>query len=116
MGYGDNVNPRENTFFFDISDDDDLSQPFFQGHLDLCGVRIPSGFDGTSIGFKECETETGTYSDVSWEGTVVAFTVSAPVTLKFDPAKLTGSKWLKMTSDANEDGDVEIEPIFRDFS
>jgi hypothetical protein len=117
MGYGDNPNPRDNTFFIDISADDDLSEPMFKGHLDICGLRFGSEFDGAAVTFLESETETGTYQEVWWEDAAFTLTVTASKTVMFDPTKLSGIKWLKITSDGPEAGtDSEVIPIFRDFS
>jgi hypothetical protein len=109
-------NPRNNVFFIDISADDDLSEAMFKGHLDLCGVRIPAAFTGTEIGFTESDEEDGTYNAVTWEGTAIALTVAAGDTCMFDPAKLSGLKWLKLTSNDNEAADRTVEPIWRDFT
>jgi hypothetical protein len=111
-----NDNPRLNTFFIDITADDDLSEPMFKGHLDLCGLRFPSAFTGSTISFYESASENGTYQKVEWEGTDVEFTVTVDKTVMFDPAKFSGLPWLKIASDGNEAADRTIDPIFRDFN
>lgn len=109
------ASPRTATFFFDISDDDDLSQPCNKQHLDICGVLIHADFDGTEIGFTG-SLDGVTYYAVTWEGTAVAFTVAAGDACMFNAAILSGLPYVKMTSNANEDGDVTCPPIYRDFN
>ena len=110
------VNPRSNVFFIDQSDDDNLSQPMLKAHLDICGVRLPAAFTGTSIGFTESDTETGTFNAVTWEGTAVAYTVAAGDTCMFNASVLSGLKWLKLTSNDAEAADRTVTPIYRDFN
>ena len=109
-------NPRNNVFFIDQSADDNLSEAMFKGHLDICGVRIPAAFTGTSVGFTESETETGTFNAVLWEGVTVAFAAAAGQTCMFNASILSGLKWLKLTSNGSEAADRTIEPIHRDFN
>jgi hypothetical protein len=110
------INPRTNEFFIDQSVDDNLSEPMFKGHLDICGVRIPAAFTGTSIGFTESETEDGTFNAVTWEGVAVAYPVVAGQTCMFNASIFSGLKWLKLTSNGNEAADRSVEPIYRDFN
>lgn len=117
MSIGNDKNPRNNTFIVDISEDTDLSLPMYKGHLDICGVRIPSNFDGTTLTFLESETEDGTYQTVQWEGSDLTLTVAASKTAMFDPAKLSGLKWLKIsTGTVQSTTDTIVEPIYRDFT
>lgn len=107
---------RDNYFFFDVSVDDDLAGPLYKGHVDICGLRFDSGFDGTGVTFLESATETGTYNPVWWEGALWTLVVAASKTVMFDPAKLSGLKWLKLTSSAHEGADVNVYPIYRSFN
>jgi len=115
MGAGDNDNPRNNVFFIDQSVDDDLSEACHKQHLDICGVMVPSGFEGTAITFQGSVDGT-TFGSVTWLGVEVSVPVTAGDAAKFPKDYLDGFSHVKLGSNANESADRTLTPIYRDFA
>jgi len=110
------VNPRDRVFLFDYSVDTDLTAAINKEHLDICGLRFPASFEGTAVTFLESATEAGAYNAVWWEGALFTLVCAADKTVMFDPAKLSGLKWLKLTCAPVVAADRIVTPIYRDFS
>ena len=110
------ASPRSGVFFFDFSVHTTITAAINKEHLDICGLRFPASFEGVAVTFSESATEGGTYNPVWWEGALFTLTVAADKTVMFDPAKLSGLKWLKLTSGTAVAADRTVTPIFRDFS
>lgn len=110
------VGPEHGVFLFDYSEDTDLTAAINKGHLDICGLRFPASFEGTAVTFLESATEGGAYNAVWWEGSLWTLVVAADKTVMFDPAKLSGLKWLKLTCAPVVTADRTVTPIYRNFT
>lgn len=64
--------------------------------MKVLGVYIPTGLDGTTIGFTACDTLAGTYLSVQDSGGAISYTVAASRYLALDPAKFLGIAYLKI--------------------
>ena len=106
---------RDRVFFFDFSEDADLTAAINKEHLDICGLRFPASFEGTAVTFLESDAEGGTYNAVWWEGALWTLVVAADKTVLFDPAKLSGLTWLKLTCAPAVAADRTVTPVFRNF-
>jgi len=106
---------RDGVFFFDQSVDNDLTPAINKEHLDICGLRFPTSFEGTAVTFLECDTQAGTFRPVWWEGALFTLVCAADKTVLFDPAKLSGLTWLKLTCAPVVTADRTVVPIFRNF-
>ena len=64
----------------------------------LCGVYLPSTFDGTTLGFTACDTATGTFLTVrdGRNGAAVSYTVAASSYVALDPALFAGIRYIKL--------------------
>lgn len=69
----------------------------------LCGIFIPSGFQGTSITFQVAPESGGTFVVMKdGAGSTVTKTCAASQFLKIDPADFAGVQFMKIVSSATE--------------
>lgn len=68
--------------------------------LTLCGVHLPSGFDGTSLAFKTSTTLGGTYTTVADGAADIAKVVAASRYVALDPSVFAGIRFLKLVGGA----------------
>jgi hypothetical protein len=106
---------RNQTWLIDVSADDDLSTAVEKTQDDIVGIIVGAGFDGTAIGF-QVSMDGATYYPLTWEGTAVSITAAAGDAIGIPAARLTGWRFVKLTSDANEGADVTFTPIWRNFN
>lgn len=81
----------------DISDT--VSSAYALDDRTLCGLYIPSTFDGTTITFQSCDTFSGTYSAVKdGNGNAISKTVAANDYIKLDPSDFAGCRNIKIVA------------------
>lgn len=61
----------------------------------LVGVTIPTGLDGTSLGFAVATELDGTYNTLMYGGAAVSLTVAASRYVALDPGLFAGVRFVK---------------------
>lgn len=75
----------------------------------LCGVFIPTGFQGTAISFHASISNSGTYSPMKdGAGAAVSKTVAGGDYVYLDPAVFAGVRFVKIVSNATEAGSRDV--------
>ena len=82
----------------------------------ICGVYIPAGFTGTTIGFVSATTESGTYYTVRNTDGALSYTVSASTYLQIDPSVLAGCDSIKIVAGSSQSSTTELIVSQRDIS
>lgn len=78
------------------------------------GIYIPTGFEGTSVTFLACDTEDGTFVEVTDEnGSAITKTVAAATYVYLDPSEFAGIHFLKIVSDSTESAERAVKLIGR---
>lgn len=68
----------------------------------LCGLHIPSTFNGTAITFTVAPTFGGTYRTMQVDGSDYSVTVAASKYVALDPANFAGVQFFKIVSGTSE--------------
>ena len=109
----------ELTALIDISEDNDDSVAVDLGGGTLCGVFLPSNFDGTGFSLLACDTIDGTYSVVSKDdGTpYAAASVAAGEYVALNTEITKGLRFIKIkTASAQTTNDTIIKLATRGIS
>ncbi len=103
--------PSKNHFTTQLVDDAEVvisasgttSNAIDLGGTALCGVYIPSGFQGTSITFQAATAIDGSFVAVKGkDGQNISATVAASQYTALDPADFAGVRFLKIVSGTTE--------------
>lgn len=69
----------------------------------LCGLLLPSTFDGTTITFQTSDTLAGTYVDIQdGTGASASVTCAASKYIALDPLAFAGIRFLKLTAGTSQ--------------
>lgn len=84
----------------------------------LVGLRMDSGFDGTSVTFTSSDTIDGTYAtEQADDGTDFTVTIAASEKCHIQPAKTSGfSNFVKVVSSASEGADTTVRLYVKSVS
>ncbi|MEL7145689.1 MAG: hypothetical protein AAFO69_04920 [Bacteroidota bacterium] len=83
-------------------------------HGGLVGLYIPSDFQGSSLTFEGAPLEDSTFYPVhDGANNVVGKAVTAGTFVKLDPIEFAGISRIKITSDQNQNQDIEIIAALR---
>jgi hypothetical protein len=63
---------------------------------EVCGVTVPTGLEGTTLGFKVATALAGTYNPLMSAGAAVSLTIAASRYIALDPALFRGVRFLKL--------------------
>lgn len=74
----------------------------------LCGIYLPSSFDGTALSFTSATTLNGTYQSLYKNGAPLSETVAAGAYIRIDPSDFAGVQYLKITSNATESSERSL--------
>ncbi|QEL19345.1 hypothetical protein [Limnoglobus roseus] len=81
----------------------------------IAGIRIPSGFSGTSLTFLACDAIDGTYTTVKdTTGATITVTVSGAGHHVVLPANFASVEFLKLVSSASEAANTVVKLCVRE--
>lgn len=82
----------------------------------VCGFYIPSGFSGTTVSFKVCDTLNGTYVPLCDEfGATITYTVAASTYCRVKAQDFTGILFIQVVSGTSEAAGREVKLAGREF-
>lgn len=79
----------------------------------LCGVFLPSTFDGTALSFTVCDTAGGTYVPLHSDGAALSLTVAASTYVALDPSVFAGVRHVKFVASAQSTTDTILTAVIR---
>lgn len=97
-----NTQPKINNDTVTIATGQTTSDGIDLQGMTLCGLYLPSAFDGSTISFQASETEDGTFVQVlDTDGSVLTLAgLSASKYVKVAPADFAGIRFLKLVAGA----------------
>lgn len=108
----DQHSPKLVTGSVTISDGETESGGLDLRGVSLVGLRVPSGFDGSSISFNRGDSLEGTYQALQLgNGLDHSVTVAAQKDIALDPSLFLSVRFLKLVAGTPQTGDTTIELI-----
>jgi len=79
----------------------------------LCGVFLPSTFDGTTLGFTAATSAGGTYFTLHSDGAALSLTVAASTYVALDPSIFAGVRHVKFVAGTQSTTDTILTAVLR---